>query len=554
MRTLRSTRLAAVAAFILAAATPPRAQTPVDRAIERKLADAPISLDKEHPGPKMFPDDLPAGTSPFDCRSVQAYEHALRPGAYHFQRAQRLLGLGIDVIGCEAFGLDRWSGDVDRAERAVLEAEAAAAAPIGVEQWVPGALQHVLLTAYDRAAEATRDTEKARGFRQKRTEVKNGILPRPARGEHLPPLRLAVVRGEAARVRTLLAAGALADVPDENGVTALMDACAMGLSDIAVTLLDAGASLHARADDGLTPFLSAATSRPLPSPRDYERRRAFIAALLSRGADVNARDWAGRTALMDAAALDAELVAMLLSAGAAVDAQDVKGRTALIEAIDRDLVGAVEQLLKARATVSLSSGEALASAARKGYQAGERMTRMLLEAGADPNQAGPGLGWTPLMWAVDFIVQPTEPWGASASANVRALLDRGARLEARRGDGATPLIVEASKLSGPDDPILLTQLIQAGANVNASDREGTTALMAAAERGSLNKVVTLLRAGALAAVKDARGRTALDYARDERGDSDNGPYCSSWDSYADKQNDCAAIRVVLKRAMPARID
>lgn len=74
-----------------------------DNAIKEKLAAPPVFLDEQHQGPTLVPRDLPAQILPFDCRATQAYLHRVRPGEYHFQRAQRLVGQGIDIIGCEAF-------------------------------------------------------------------------------------------------------------------------------------------------------------------------------------------------------------------------------------------------------------------------------------------------------------------------------------------------------------------------------------------------------------------------------------------------------------------
>jgi hypothetical protein len=54
-------------------------------------------------------------------------------------------------------------------------------------------------------------------------------------------------------------------------------------------------------------------------------------------------------------------------------------------------------------------------------------------------------------------------------------------------------------------------LLKAGANVNAANDVGTTALMLLAQRGNPDEIETLLKAGADARKKDAAGRTALDY-------------------------------------------
>ncbi len=59
---------------------------------------------------------------------------------------------------------------------------------------------------------------------------------------------------------------------------------------------------------------------------------------------------------------------------------------------------------------------------------------------------------------------------------------------------------------------LLPVLIQAGADLNARDHDGVTALMFAARRGDAGAVNTLLSYGADAELMDASGNTALDFA------------------------------------------
>lgn len=61
--------------------------------------------------------------------------------------------------------------------------------------------------------------------------------------------------------------------------------------------------------------------------KDSETVKALVAA----GAEVNAKDEDGRTALMEAADRDnSESVKILISAGAEVNAKDKEGRTALM--------------------------------------------------------------------------------------------------------------------------------------------------------------------------------------------------------------------------------
>lgn len=81
-----------------------------------------------------------------------------------------------------------------------------------------------------------------------------------------------------------------------------------------------------------------------------EGKAAEAKAMLARGADPNAADRSGTTALMLAAAAGgAELVAALLRAGAGVNRQDKWGQTALMLAAGRGRLEAIKILLKAGA-------------------------------------------------------------------------------------------------------------------------------------------------------------------------------------------------------------
>ena len=321
-------------------------QTDRDKSIKEKLAAPPVSLDEQHQGPTLVPRDLPEQVLPFDCRATQAYVHRLRPGQYHFERAQRLLGLGIDVIGCEAFGLERFSKQEDgrvSADQAVKEAEAAAALPIGLEQWRPGALHYILTSAYRNAADAHRgyarkhnskaDSLTARHFDEqlrkigaledeavspssmRRTPLIEAVLrndqqqvtelleagtdPNAGDVDHITGLRVAVVTGRLELVQVLLDHGAKPDVLDEEDATALMDACAIGRLSIAKVLLAHDANPNAMALDGSTPLLES-IGRPA-LPRNWESRREMVNVLLNNKASVNVADWQGITPMLAAA-------------------------------------------------------------------------------------------------------------------------------------------------------------------------------------------------------------------------------------------------------------
>jgi TonB family protein len=106
-------------------------------------------------------------------------------------------------------------------------------------------------------------------------------------------------------------------------------------------------------------------------------------------------------------------------------------------------------------------------------------------------------GWTALMYAA----------ASGHSEPIELLLAAKANPNHRSLNGDTPLMASAiSRLFDED-------LVHAGADLNAKNSDGTTALMILAATGEADEVRDALKAGADATVKDAMGRTALDYLR-----------------------------------------
>lgn len=90
-------------------------------------------------------------------------------------------------------------------------------------------------------------------------------------------------------------------------------------------------------------------------------------------------------------------------------------------------------------------------------------------------------------------------------------LNAGADIEARDEIGRTALIWAAFQGHGP----MLAYLIDQGADVNARDDRNRTALMWAAIAGRDDAVQTLMAHGADAAAADTDGKTAADHAAHE---------------------------------------
>lgn len=171
---------------------------------------------------------------------------------------------------------------------------------------------------------------------------------------------------------------------------------------------------------------------------------------LEAGADPGARkaereaDWARPTVLMFAAAADrADIVAALLAAGADPEAEDTVGATAVMWAVTRRANDALAVLVRAGADVSgfqgglsrpgLGRNPLLAALAHHNEDA----VALLIEGGADVDAQGGELRvQSPLMLAVEH----GYPWA------VRWLLDAGADADARReDDGRTALDIAVER-------------------------------------------------------------------------------------------------------------
>ena len=127
--------------------------------------------------------------------------------------------------------------------------------------------------------------------------------------------------------------------------------------------------------------------------------------------------------------------------------------------------------------------------------------RALIQKGANVN-AAEGDGTTALHWAAD----------RDDLATVDLLIRSGARVNAANDLGATPLW--AACLNG--NPAIVRRLLQAGANPNAALLLGETPLMVAARSGNAEVVEQLAARGATVNARAARGQTALMWAVSQR--------------------------------------
>lgn len=179
-----------------------------------------------------------------------------------------------------------------------------------------------------------------------------------ADGRGVTALMLAVENRHAAVVQALVAAAAHVDAADEDRVTALMRAAQCRSPAIARCLLAHDADANARDDLGHSAWTYAVNARNQPMIEALlDSRAAFdvqpggmplltqaafvgdvpiMACLVDAGADVDARNASGSTALMyaveTAPARHPAAPEFLLAAGAEIDAADGEGNTALMRA------------------------------------------------------------------------------------------------------------------------------------------------------------------------------------------------------------------------------
>ncbi|WP_020084049.1 quinoprotein dehydrogenase-associated putative ABC transporter substrate-binding protein [Hyphomicrobium zavarzinii] len=209
-----------------------------------------------------------------------------------------------------------------------------------------------------------------------------------------------------------------------------------------------------------------------------------IRFLVEKGADINKPDAQGYGALQSAARNRSDkIIPLLVSLKADVNGRDKDGFTALIHAAQRNHVPSI---------------------------------RVLVANGADIEASVDG-GFGPLSLAIED--------GKLLAA--KALIELGANVNAAAGtDRVTPIMVTASQLAvgeaakeierrqGLRSTDIATALIERGANVNAVNAQGVSALMIAAARGNIPMIGLLLEAGADPSLKSKAGKTAIDVARE----------------------------------------
>src|SRR5688572_17073854 len=335
-------------------------------------------------------------------------------------------------------------------------------------------------------------------------------------GSHMQlALHRAAGRGDAGEVRRLLDSGTAVDEPDgrpdpatvarcvemltevgENylpktgiGQTALMVAVRKGKRDVAELLLERGAAPNATDAVGRTPLVFAVEA---DQPELAE-------SLLRRGADANATDLAHRPILTRAVVHGSHvMIELLLAHGADPSAADMPPeRRPLVRAasLDANLAAWLIERCGDRAVIDEHVTEAAFNDPRV------NMLRCLLDRGFDPNR--------PLADGRMPLAAATFNRNRDRDGVLELLLERGADPARCEWSILFPLLDEG-------DGTGLRGLVAAGGRLDAPIvADGSTYLMRLArwdKSGTMTRLA--LELGAESSVRDRRGRSALDVARD----------------------------------------
>ena len=301
-------------------------------------------------------------------------------------------------------------------------------------------------------------------------------------------LMTAARTGRVGPVRALLGAGAKVDAKDRQGQTPLMWASAQGHAEVVELLIKSGADVRSRLKSGFTPLLFAAR----------EGRIDVVRTLLKDGVDANesikTEKGGGRAPVNGVSALllavenaHFELAVVLLNAGANPNDQR-SGFTPL------------HALTWVRKPNRGDSDDGQPPPTGSGNVTSLQFVRELVAHGADVNtrleKGDSGRGKLSLTGATPFLL-------ASKTADLaylRLLVELKADPLRTNKDGCTPLMAAAgigtlapTEEAGtePECLAVVEYLLSLGADVNAVDQNGETAMHGAAYK-SLPKMVQFL--------------------------------------------------------------
>jgi serine/threonine protein kinase len=247
----------------------------------------------------------------------------------------------------------------------------------------------------------------------------------------------------------------------------LLSAAFIDSKDLVELLIANGADINAKNKNGSTALLLAVKNQ------NYE----IVELLIAKGADINARDNDNKRPLMEVDNL--AIAKLLVSKGADINTRDNYGNTPLMTVDNSEIL---KLLINHGADVNFKNKEGRTPLMSVNIS---KIAELLIEHGADVN-AKDNYGNTPLITAKDPGI-------------VKLLIDNGADVNARNNSSRNSLM-------NKNDPKTVKLLIDKGVDVNIVDDDGDTALLEATKP---EIVKLLIDSGAEVNVKNNDGDTPL---------------------------------------------
>ncbi|HVH29526.1 MAG TPA: ankyrin repeat domain-containing protein [Vicinamibacterales bacterium] len=321
----------------------------------------------------------------------------------------------------------------------------------------------------------------------------------------------AVMRGDAAAARTLLAQKADVNAKQADGATALH--WAVYRADTALTdlLLQAGANPSAANSEGATPLSLACLNGSA----------AIVDSLLKAGADANERMPRGETALMMASRTgNTAVVKLLLDRGANVNAKEsLRGTTALMWAADQGHAATVKLLVERGADVAMKSNPAPRGRTAYLGKANDprRSNRALQAAAAGATRAEVERLSSKDERDADQRVGGAQPVAGQgqppAAAQPQPRQQAPRREEEDRSGGGLTALAYAARANSQE---AVTALLDAGADINQTTGYGWSPLLVATQNRFYQLGSFLLDKGADPNTANTGGWTPLYLAVDNR--------------------------------------